>query len=489
MCSTFIHFQTLHERVVSHPNTPVFKIPKPGTCWGDPEWIDVSYTQFNADIERLARYWYATLGSHNIPLRSVIGVWYMVLCEYLWEDKQIYIRFRLRGFSYADAVTIYSISRAGYVPQMFGFELPNTRIIFALLASSSGRAIIHHPSKATLLAHGSVSGMPKAVPTTNKWLSTIQHKSTPAYAIGYEDYKSKDMGQDIYLWTLVSTKPARVGRTYAEYASSHLHWYATETDLEAWANEIRIPLTNVYGSTECGQLMSSTLTSPYFELLPNTHAEFVPIRATLPSNSIQNDARYISLLELHIMPTSPDLPILPFRLSTGGWLSGDFFEEVSPGKYIFRGRDDDWIKSFLGDRLDTKTIENEVYNVCGFDLVANCVVVGYGRPWPMLFVELKPGVLSFEPESITETGTAMALQQVKEEIIKRLENFNSLRYLHEHVEDPRMVYIVLPPRKLPRTAVKRNIRRHGVEQEFAQEIEAAYTSMPVDVFDSENPLQ
>lgn len=75
--STFVHFQTLHERVLSHPNTPVFKIPRPGTSSHDPEWIDVSFVQFNADIQRVARYWYAALEPYNLPARSVVGVWYV----------------------------------------------------------------------------------------------------------------------------------------------------------------------------------------------------------------------------------------------------------------------------------------------------------------------------------------------------------------------------------------------------------------------------
>ena len=50
--------------------------------------------------------------------------------------------------------------------------------------------VIHHSS-------GSVSGMPKVVPKTNKWLSTIQYKSA-AFCIG--DYE----GQDIYVWTWVT---------------------------------------------------------------------------------------------------------------------------------------------------------------------------------------------------------------------------------------------------------------------------------------------
>ena len=146
---------------------------------------------------------------------------------------------RLRGFTYTDVVTIFAISRACFIPQMFGFELPNTRIVFELLAKYSGKAIIHASDKTALLresgttlpcyvatdyttitdsdiaafplpdlpaadpedftfiyhSSGSVSGMPKVVPNTNRWLSTIQHKSAGAFCIG--DYP----GQDVYVWT------------------------------------------------------------------------------------------------------------------------------------------------------------------------------------------------------------------------------------------------------------------------------------------------
>ena len=148
---------------------------------------------------------------------------------------------RLHGFTYADVITIYAINRAGFVPQMFGFEIPNPLIVLDLLARYDGKAIIHDPAKTPLLAEskttlpchvavdylsvtdadiadlelpeppvaeaedwafihhtsGSVSGMPKAVPKTNKWLSTVTNKSSAALRIG------KFETQDVYIWTYV----------------------------------------------------------------------------------------------------------------------------------------------------------------------------------------------------------------------------------------------------------------------------------------------
>ena len=49
---------------------------------------------------------------------------------------------RLGGMTYIDAVHIYSIARAGYIPQLFSLRLPNPDVIFELLAKSNGRALI-----------------------------------------------------------------------------------------------------------------------------------------------------------------------------------------------------------------------------------------------------------------------------------------------------------------------------------------------------------
>jgi hypothetical protein len=60
---------------------------------------------------------------------------------------------------------------------------------------------------------------------------------------------------------------------------------------------------------------------------------------------------------LNILPDSPDLPAPELCTADGGWKSGDLFEEVEVGEgmgYIFRGREDDWIKSFWSEKIDTR---------------------------------------------------------------------------------------------------------------------------------------
>lgn len=143
------------------------------------------------------------------------------------------------------------------------------------------------------------------------------------------------------------------------------------------------------------------------------------------------------LLELVILDSSPDCPHQSLRKADGHFHTGDLFLEVQPGQYLFRGRDDDWIKSINSLRCDTRSIEENVRATCG-DLVNECIVVGTGRPSPALFVE---------------PAKEMDHEQLKLEIIRRTRAFHSRRYLHERITDPELV-IVVEPRKLPRTAVR-----------------------------------
>ena len=59
------------------------------------------------------------------------------------------------------------------------------------------------------------------------------------------------------------------------------------------------------------------------------------------------------LLELVVLSRSDDCPDASLRNADGHFHTGDLFFEVGAGKYLSRGRRDDWIKSENG-RCDTK---------------------------------------------------------------------------------------------------------------------------------------
>lgn len=161
-------------------------------------------------------------------------------------------------------------------------------------------------------------------------------------------------------------------------------------------------------------------------------------------------------MEFVVKSSSPDCPHARYRAADGHYHTGDLFEEVQPGYYVFKGRNDDWIKTETGLRCDTRyvqnwfkndifqpnkytdrSIEDNVRLTCK-DLMVDCVVVGTGRPWPTLIVE----------SSVGKDHQA----RLKAEITKRMQPVQAKRYLHEQIRSDGI--LVINPGSLPRTAVR-----------------------------------
>jgi hypothetical protein len=85
-----------------------------------------------------------------------------------------------------------------------------------------------------------------------------------------------------------------------------------------------------------------------------------------------------------------------------------------------------------------RAIEDNVRATCS-DLVAECVVVGNGRPSPALFVEPTSGEIDYA--------------KLKNDILWKTQEFHSRRYLHEQITNADMI-IVVDRGTLPRTAVR-----------------------------------
>lgn len=226
---------------------------------------------------------------------------------------------------------------------------------------------------------------------------------------------------------------------------------------EEWVHRHGIKIVNCFGSTECGAMLLSDRTWKGMRapLVPmeGTDYGFMPLSAATESHENANQR----LLELVILSSSPDCPDRSLRSADGHYHTGDLFLEVSPGRYVARGRNDDWIKSENSLRCDTKAIEDNVRSTCA-DLVEECIVVGNGRPSPALFVEIRPG---------------MDEEKVKRDIVRRTRHFHSRRYLHERISSTQFI-VVVPKDTLPRTATKGNIRRTAVEQSFKATLDRMY---------------
>jgi len=196
-------------------------------------------------------------------------------------------------------------------------------------------------------------------------------------------------------------------------------------------------------------------TAPLLRALDGVSYGFLPTDpSTQTESGHQSTAR---MVELVIYADSGDCPHTSLRSADGHFHTGDLFQEAAPGLFVFRGRDDDWIKSENSLRCDTKAIEDHVLATCG-SLIEDCIVVGTGRPSPALFVE--------------PTGH-VDVEKLKREIIRKTRQFHSRRYLHERITSTNMI-IVVPPKSLPRTATKGNIRRKAVEETYKEQLDAVY---------------
>lgn len=90
--------------------------------------------------------------------------------------------------------------------------------------------------------------------------------------------------------------------------------------------------------------------APFLRPINGMFYSFQPIEP-VRAEGHQSSAR---MLELVILANSPDCPDVSLRHEDGHFHTGDLFIEPAPGLYVFRGRDDDWIKTQYSLRCDTK---------------------------------------------------------------------------------------------------------------------------------------
>ncbi|KAF9761054.1 hypothetical protein IL306_003995 [Fusarium sp. DS 682] len=526
----------LQASVKKYPNVAVFKTPVQsleGT-----KFEDVTLTQFEDDVHRAAKYWKDQFSKLGVQDRAVIGVW-------------------LKGHAYSDAVHIWGLNWAGYIPQLISLRMTDPTVIYELLEKSKAAVLVHergynsilkdsplptlpaggvpseedvaqlptvtpwHPTRAEdeiFIYHtsGSISGIPKLVPATARWLDYIIGLSTV-----YEERSNKTgdrmisihigsfchMAASFLSWFAVregsciiipSTLPAPIPevRTMLDehgltcvcmfppflsaifrearkdpslLASLQKIDNAGSGGLEfdvadfAWGRKNGIPMVNVLGSTELGlpMMTDARKDDDNLESLPGAKNEFIPVGGKLESGE--------QLLELVVPPDAPNCPAPSLRAADGKFHTGDLFIEVQPGKYLCKGRNDNWIKMEAALRCDTVSIEANVMETCGDDLVSAVVVVGVGRPCPTIIVEPKDkSLLSVKGADLENSN-----HQLKEAILNRITPFHKRRYTHERVDDTRYI-LVAPQGTLPRTATKGNVRRQAVEKAFQKVLDTVY---------------
>ncbi|KAJ7098761.1 hypothetical protein B0H15DRAFT_589562 [Mycena belliarum] len=527
------HLTVVEESARRSPSSVAFKIPQSDGSQSKPIWRDITYQQFLRDVESTASHWSRIFRQARIPERSVVGLW-------------------IGGYTYQDILSVYGVSRAGFIPQLFSLRLPNADVILELLTKTGAKALIYedlfesalqawplpiyrveplelsaassnlelpplptaHSSEIAFFFHtsGSTSGSPKLVPCSYKWLEMTIRKSHSIYLPQEPDRR------DVTTWggsmchifqnfllignlqhnaciVQLATNPLTAEQLietvhdcglnrlniFGSFLAMHLRNSHSDPKLlamlmsldevlycglplpgeeEHWAYSQGVKLRNVFGSTEVGALLVSIGGSgPNAGLLRPTEGsayKFVPIESPQSPGTHVSTAR---LLELIVLAESDDCPDVSLRHADGNFHTGDLFQEAAPGCYTSHGRDDDWIKSESSLRCNTKAIEDNARAMCG-TLISECVVVGNGRPNPLLFVE---------------PGTDLAPEKLKVEIIRKTRLFHSRRYIHERIPSAKMV-VVVPRGSLPRTATKGNIRRKAVEDLYKEQIDEIFSS-------------
>lgn len=247
---------------------------------------------------------------------------------------------------------------------------------------------------------------------------------------------------------------------YIMYAGLEL-----DPTMDAWIQDKGLTMVNIFASTEAGVIMLSNSATGKRGLLkraPKSCFDLVPLA---PDAGFDEQ-----LYEVVVPPEAHECPDASLLDPSDGKLhTGDLFAEVEPGWYTFKGRNDDWIKMGMAGRCDSGVIEKNIMKTCGEDIVESVIVVGAGRESPTIIVE------PVEDIQVDDQASRPRIDELKNEICKRIAPFHKSRYIHERVDDPRFI-IVVSKGTLPRTSTKGNIRRKQTEEAFKTQLDEIYSS-------------
>ncbi|KAJ7738147.1 acetyl-CoA synthetase-like protein [Mycena metata] len=241
-------------------------------------------------------------------------------------------------------------------------------------------------------------------------------------------------------------------------------------DDEAWMVAKDLPVTLLYATTEACLCLISHISEkdhlPAMRIISSVECEFIPTTQHIDASELTEGkvgSEETQLYELFIPAHSRNCPHPSVRnRPPEGHVTGDLFEEVTPGRYVFRGRNDDWIRT--GKQIcfcDTKSIEDNVLSVCS-NLVRNCTVVGHNKPHIVLFVE-----------PVVQPTSEADIAELRAQILELTAPFRERLFVHERIAAAEHI-VVVPSGSLSRTKEKGNIRRKAVEDEFAEVLKSIY---------------
>ncbi|RGP73703.1 4-hydroxybenzoate-- benzoate-- ligase [Fusarium sporotrichioides] len=495
------------------------------------EFETISYATHWQNINIGAKKWITELSKAGITKGAVVGLWmrgwsYGDLLHYLSLQRAGFIP-QLFSIRMTDPSIVYDLlgnsnAAALLYDPVCELLVKECRIPKFSTGTILGRyrpadvqlgtATSTDGDKVLVIFHtsGSTSGMPKLVPQTVRWMDCLIRKhrdinykpgSVASFMGSYTH-----LGNTINLSATLASGGCLIPPTSVPYPTSELEHMISKGGLtilntfpvllsgmlqearqsgpllkalrsldrinfagqvleprdEAWAHQNGLKLINLYGSTEIGLSMVSSSTSPHLSPLPESGCQFVPLGE---SSSSPNQ-----LLELIVPAKADDCPHISLRNKSDGMFStGDLFEQVDVGQYVYKGRVDDRIKMQLALVCDAGSLESEAMQVCEDDLISAVSVIGSGRPSPAMVVEAKNDDILQADED--------GLSALKRQIVQRIARFHQRKYAHERIDDVRLVFVAAKG-SLPRTA-KGNIMRKAVEEMFATELDRSYHAVHV----------
>lgn len=250
--------------------------------------------------------------------------------------------------------------------------------------------------------------------------------------------------------------------THAALARLHSLYYggaslSVET-VQLFRDQIGIKLTNGYGSSEGGMVLSSCVDANHgdsdslgSELMmgPLNHAYMKEVEKDLYELVFHRD----SLMGGH-MQTDEE-----------GWYhSGDLFQHRGNEHYVLIGRKDDTLVHSNGEKTSAQPMENSL--VGSERVILRALVVGENRPCTAALIELDP-----------EVAALLSQQEIDTRIANAIAHANVTAPQHSRLLYPDMV-TVLPiggPSLL--TTEKGSIQRRPCNKLFAREIDALYSAL------------
>ncbi|KAF5005592.1 hypothetical protein FDECE_7999 [Fusarium decemcellulare] len=535
MASFQTHLSLLESRAAQYRLLPVLKVPQQ-TPTGT-SWKNITFPQFQKDVEASARYWVHQFSQKGFKERSVVGIW-------------------LKGLSYLDLTHIWGIARAGFIPQPISLRMTDPTVMYELLSRTNAVALIHDPSFKSFLSNspvpiwpgeeiptsdvepplpslwmpsqdsdiimiyhtsGSTMGTPKLVPVTARWLDyTIEkmnyfipsppsskrqqvivaggsfcHMASTVILIGSigrggsmvlpsnQPYTTRELGQ------MIDDCELTVLNMFSTFLSKVLDEARSDPALLAALKGLDYI---VYSGLPLGVVDETWGREQGLKLFNCFACTEVGIMMQSFGGRAEDQPHFVTLAKSAMYEFVP--------VSDGSDSSEELLELVVPPEspdcpaLSLRNPEDGKFHTgdlfteivpgqYLSKGRNDDWIKMESAMRCDTGSIERNAMQTCGDDLVDAAVVVgarRPSpVLMVEPKDGVTIKPEDKLSQLKNEILQRVTPFHKRRYLHERIDDTQFI-LVVPKGSLPRTVTKGNIQRKKAEESFKEELDKIYSA-------------